>query len=337
MSPRIKWIVSSRNWQSIEKSLNKATQKASLHLELNEKSVSAAVNTYIQSKVDFLATQNEYDIDARGAVQRYLSANANGTFLWVALVCQELASFSGWEVEEMLSAFPPGLDAVYMRMMEQIRISRATKRCTSILAVVSVVYRPITLDELPSLVDIPPRISSNYKALAEIIGLCGSFLTLRERTISFVHQSARDFLIKEASNDIFPSGIDDINHAIFSRSLQAMSRTLRRDIYSLRAPGISIDQVNQPDPDPLAAIRYSCVYWVDHLLDYLTKEDTIPDLKDSGSVYNFLRQYFLYWLEALSLMRTLSSGIVMTGKLEVLLQVSFLALFDCIALLIEQG
>ncbi|KAH6724991.1 hypothetical protein BKA61DRAFT_537097 [Leptodontidium sp. MPI-SDFR-AT-0119] len=257
ISPRIKWIVSSRNWPSIEKSLNKVASKASLHLELNEKSVSAAVNTYIQSKVDFLATQNEYDNDARGAVQSYLSANANGTFLWVALVCQELASISGWEVEEMLSAFPPGLDAIYMRMMQQIGISRAAKRCNSILAVVSIVYRPITLDELPSFVDMPSQSSSNYKALAEIIGLCGSFLTLRERTISFVHQSAREFLIKEASNDIFPFGIDNINHAIFSRSLQVMSRTLGRDVYSLRTPGISIDQVKQPDPDPLAAARNS--------------------------------------------------------------------------------
>ncbi|PVH71050.1 HET-domain-containing protein [Cadophora sp. DSE1049] len=260
------WIVSSRNWPSIEKSLNKATPKASLHLELNKKSVSTA------------------------------------------------------EVEEMLSAFPPKLDAVYMRMIEQIRISRAAKRCNRILAVVSVVYQPINLDELPSFVDIPLRSSSNYKALAEIIRLCGSFLTLRERTISFVYQSARDFLIKEASNKIFPSRIDDINHAIFARSLQVMSRTLRCDIYNLRAPGIFIDQVKQPDPDPLAAIRYSCLYWVNHLLDCQSRDDIIPDLKDSGSVYNFLRQYFLYWLEALSLMRSLSSGIAMTTKLEVWLQ-----------------
>jgi hypothetical protein len=316
ISPRIKWIVSSRNWPSIEKSLNKAIQKASLHLELNEKSVSAAVNTYIQSKVDYLATQNEYDNDARGAVQRYLLANASGTFLWVALVCQELANISGWEVEEMLPAFPPGLDAVYMRMMKQISISRAAKRCNSILAVVSTVYRPITLDELPSFVDMPPRSSSNYKALAEIIGLCGSFLTLRERTISFVHQSARDFLIKEASNDIFPSGTDDINHAIFSRSLQVMSRTLGRDVYSLRTAGISIDQVKQPDPDPLAAARYSCQYWISHLLDCHTSEDKIRNLQDGGSIYSFLCRSFLYWLEALSLMKSLLDGIVMIKKLK---------------------
>jgi hypothetical protein len=184
----------------------------------------------------------------------------------------------------MLSVFPPGLDAVYMRIMEQIRISRVIKRCNSILAVVSIVYRPITLDKLSSFVDIPPRSSSNYKALAEIIGLCSSFLTLREHTISFVHQSTRDFLIKEASNDIFPSRIDNINHAIFSRSLQVISMTLRRDVYSLRAPGISIDQVKQPDPDPLAAIWYSCFYWVNYLLNYQTKEDMIPDYKDSNSI-----------------------------------------------------
>lgn len=83
----------------------------------------------------------------------------------------------------MLSAFPPGLDALYMRMMKQISTLRTAKRYKSILAIVSIVHRPITLDELPSFVDIPPRSSSNYKALAEIIGHCGSFLTLRDRTI----------------------------------------------------------------------------------------------------------------------------------------------------------
>jgi len=81
ISPRIKWVVSSRNWPSIEKGINKARQKSSLCLELNEKSVSAAVTIYIQSKINWLVEQNEYDNDTRDAVQRYLSSNANGTFL----------------------------------------------------------------------------------------------------------------------------------------------------------------------------------------------------------------------------------------------------------------
>jgi hypothetical protein len=95
-----------------------------------------------------------------------------------------------------------------------------------------------------------------------------------------------------------------------------MSLVLRRDVYSLEAPGITIDQVKQPDPDPLAAVRYFCLYWVDHLLDCQSTEDTIKDLKVSGQVYSFLCQYFLYWLEALSLLRSMSEGIVMIRKLE---------------------
>lgn len=115
-------------------------------------------------------------------------------------------------------------------MLGQIKDSEDAELCKSILAVVSAVYWPVTLDELVALVDMPNGVSGEYEALSEIIGLCGSFLTLRELTISFVHQSIKDFLLKEAYNDIFPSGIGDIYYAIFSRSLQVMSRTLQHDI-----------------------------------------------------------------------------------------------------------
>lgn len=207
-------------------------------------------------------------------------------------------------------------------MLDQIH-PRTTKLCKSILAVVSVVYRPITLDELASFVDIPPRSSGDYKVWEEIVGRCGSFLTLRDRTISFVHQSAKDFLLKEASHEIFPSGIEAIHHLIFSRWLQVISKTLRRDIYNLRAPGYAIERVKQPDPDPLAASRYSCIYWVDHLYAWnsMSRTEHGVDLRDGGAVEIFVREKYLYWLEALSLCRGISYGVVSMTKLEALLQV----------------
>ncbi|PQE26677.1 hypothetical protein CJF30_00011108 [Rutstroemia sp. NJR-2017a BBW] len=313
ISPRIKWIVSSRNWRNIEKTLDTTTQKLRLCLELNEKSVSIAVATFIQLKVNRLATRNEYSKDTLEAIQQHLTLNANGTFLWVALVCEELSSIPGWKALQKLTAFPPGLDAFYQRMLDQIMDSEYAELCKNILAVVSAVYRPVTLDELVAFVDMPDGVAGDYEALSEIISLCGSFLTLRERTVSFVHQSAKDFLIGKASKD---STIENVHSSIFSRSLQALSCTLRRDVYSLRAPGISIDQVKPPVPDPLATVRYSCLYWVDHLLEYDPEGIIHNNYKDSGSVHKFLRQSFLYWLEALSLMRSLSNGIVMIRKLE---------------------
>jgi hypothetical protein len=117
-----------------------------------------------------------------------------------------------------------------------------------------------------------------------------------------------------------------------------MSRTLRPDIYSLRTAGISIDQVKPPDPDPLAAVRYSCLYWVDHLVDSNTKGNNRA-LEDGGSVENFLFQSYLYWLEALSLIGSLSNGIVTIRKLENWLEVSFYPLLNIIrrSRLIEEG
>jgi hypothetical protein len=325
---RVKWIVSSRNWPSIERDLETTRQKVRLSLELNEKSVSSAVVVYIKTKVDWLAQANNYDNDTRKAVEDYLLSNACGTFLWVALVCQELGGISGWEAEDrvkefMEKEFPPGLDPLYRRMLYQLRSSRNAKLCNDILAVASVARRPITLDELTSFISLPARISGNSKALVDIIALCGSFLTLQERNVTFIHQSAKDFLVQKASNEVYPLKIEHTHYTIFSQSLQVMSRTLRRDIYNLRTPGFSIHQVEQPNPDPLSSARYSCVYWIDHLIDCNPTRETSNVLKD-GTIEKFLCNTYLYWLEALSLCRSLPEGITSLANLRMLLQVTIL-------------
>ncbi|TVY12500.1 Vegetative incompatibility protein HET-E-1, partial [Lachnellula arida] len=205
----------------------------------------------------------------------------------------------------------------------QVSESNNADICKRILSIVAVVKRPVTLRELVSLddtlhkLDSPDNLSEDIEDLKQIVGRCGSFLTIRKSTVYFVHQSAKDFLLQENTpQGLFRSGVGEVNHTIFSRSLQIMSMALRRDVYCLRAPGIIIDQVKQPDPDPLAAVRYFCLYWVDHLLECQSTEDTIKDLKDSGQVYSFLCQYFLYWLEALSLLRSVPEGIIRIKKLE---------------------
>jgi hypothetical protein len=102
-----------------------------------------------------------------------------------------------------------------------------------------------------------------------------------------------------------------------------MSRTLRRDIYSLRALGYPIERVELPDPDPLAASRYSCIHWVDHLCDWNanSRANHRIDLQDGGAIDEFVRKKYLYWLEALSLCRSMSDGVVSMAKLETLIQV----------------
>ena len=81
VSPRVKWIVSSRNWPDIEERLERAGHKVRLCLELNAESVSAAVNIYIRYKVPQLAQRRKYDDKTRDAVLDHLFSNANNTFL----------------------------------------------------------------------------------------------------------------------------------------------------------------------------------------------------------------------------------------------------------------
>ncbi|KKF92462.1 Vegetative incompatibility protein HET-E-1 [Ceratocystis platani] len=87
-SSTTRWIVSSRNWPDIEESLNDAKQKVKIHLEINQDSVSAAVDSYIKFKVDQVAQKRKYDDETKTAVLDHLQSNARGTFLWVALTLE---------------------------------------------------------------------------------------------------------------------------------------------------------------------------------------------------------------------------------------------------------
>ncbi|KAH7169754.1 NACHT domain-containing protein, partial [Fusarium flagelliforme] len=321
-STRVKWIISSRNWPDIEDKLDSTKQKVRLPLELNKDSISKAVDTYIGYKVDRLACHKKYDKETRDAVENYLTSNADGTFLWVALVCQELQSTDVWDVLDVIEKIPSGLEALYDRMIRHIQNlgRRNPEMCRHVLSTVAVAYRPLRLEELGRLSGLPSNIQRSTDHVSKITCMCGSFLTIRDNVVYIIHQSAKDFLF--SSPFLFPSGITHQHYALFSRSLGALSETLRRDIYSLSTPGFSIDQVSPPDPDPLSSIRYSCVYWVDHLHESnFTERISINKvLQDNADVSGFIQKKYLYWLESLSLLRSMSEGVNAVHKLEALVR-----------------
>jgi hypothetical protein len=319
-SSRVKWIVSSRNWPEIEAQLEQAGHKVRLSLELNAKAVAAAVHVFIQQKVDELAQEKQYKAEIRHAVLQHLTSNADDTFLWVALVCQDLKVTANRHVLRKLALFPPGLDALYKQMMFQMNQSDDAETCRCVLASTAVLYQPVTISELITLVK---QLEDVRDDVREIVSLCGSFLTLRKDTVYFVHQSAKDFLFAKASNEVFLNSAEEVHRAIFLRSLSILSRTLHRDMYGLEALGVSIENATQPDPDPLAESRYPCVYWIDHLYDSRAKITTENnrDLRVGSVVDVFLRKKYLYWLEALSLYKNLGKGIVSIAKLWSLVQV----------------
>jgi hypothetical protein len=206
--------------------------------------------------------------------------------------------------------------------MEQLG-STDTEYCRLVLSAATLAYRPLQLDELGAVSGLPDMISNNIKNIRKIVAKSGSFLTVREETVEFVHKSAKDYLVGKMVSQAFLSDSAAAHRHIVRNSLQIMTRILRRNMYDLRDPGTSIHQVQQPNPDPLAAAGYSCVYWVDHLEESAktTIYEPFKELQDDGPVNMFLRDRYLYWLEALSLLRGVAKGVMSIQKLESMLEV----------------
>ncbi|KAL7932037.1 hypothetical protein V8C35DRAFT_308322 [Trichoderma chlorosporum] len=322
-----KWLVSSRNEAAIQETLAAAKNKSSVSLELNAKSVSAAITTYIQHKVQHLSEKKGHKQPIRERIEKYLSDNANGTFLWVALVCALLEEAPKADPLPRSADYPPGLDQLYERMISRVCDPSISDMGRRVLAIAAAANRPLTKEELTLLInnnDDPKEIIRPFEnGQEDIIYHCGSFLTMRNGTIYFVHQSAKDFLIKKESQRVFPNGIEYIHREIFETSISSMRNTLRKDMYGLSDPAFSIENLSQLvlNDDPLIPIRYGCVYWIDHFEQSISKDRayTYDDSSNQELIHAFLRDKYIYWLEALSLLKNIFHGIAGMQRLEKLI------------------
>jgi hypothetical protein len=312
-SIQVKWIVSSRNRDDIKQRLGLDNSHTRLSLELNAKHVSHAVDAYIDYKVSQLVSlQNDQALQKQ--VKDQMRERSDGTFLWVALVFDELRGILRNHLSRVLKRIPKGLTPLYNHMMKQIlQQGEYLQLCLLALSTTTLVYRPLHMLELRTLAGLQeiPDLSE----LERVIHMCSSFLTIRDDYVYFIHQSAKDYLTTSASTEILPAGPSSIHYYIFSRSLDALSKTLRQDIYSLKNFGPLTSKVS-PHLDPLAPIRYSCLFLIDHLCEVNDQDlDHRKELFDNGTIFAFLKTHFLHWLESLSLMYKLSDGVLSIRKL----------------------
>ena len=275
-----KWIVSSRNWPEIERYLHNAENADTIHLELNRNSVSKAVLSYIQQKVRDLPP--DYNSTLRTTVENYLIANADNTFLWVALVIKRLAILPAHRGQKELYSFPPGLDALYQRMLEQILGSDEVDCLLQILVTVMIAFRPLKTAELGNLVESVEGYDES--SIQDAVLSCGSFLTLQGDKVYPLHQSATDFLFLR-QNNIFTSGVMSHHHRVFSVSVKCLKRKLKRDMSKTSC----------------SDLEYLCHYWHRHIL-FTEDEDALdpvrPDVETLATLLDFLKTKLLHWLEA---------------------------------------
>lgn len=307
-----KWIVSSRNWPEIEVGLEDSEDVSQLNLELNQEQVSEAVSLYISHRVQRLKAAKKYETSLAMEVQEYLQANSNGTFLWVALVCKELAAprVTKRHTRQVLTGFPRGLPELYRRMMTEIQDSMDREMLVDILAIMSCVYRPVSVGELRHLCT--PFAELGEDETEQVIQSCGSFLTVQKGMVCFVHQSAQDFLLNDCSALL--STTAPLQHErLFMASIKAVRKVLRPNIYRLNYFGTRAADIVRPSPDPLDTIEYSCIYLLRHFHDSVASSQQ-TDISPS-ELTGFFSNHLLTWLEALSILEKAPENCVLLRKL----------------------
>jgi hypothetical protein len=236
---KVRWLVTSRNERPIEEALQGSTSEEIISLELNAKNVKAAVTLYIDKKVNELSRLKGYsrcNKDLEQDVRNYLNKNAESTFLWVALVCQNLRKVKTvGDTMSILSDFPPGLLPLYQRMVQQMEQHieedssyeqhhgiglRNLEHCKQILTFLSISFRPPSLHELGHLAGIPLEFCHGVGQIEDLVHLCGSFLTIRNNIVSFVHLSASEFFTKPEGDAFLGIKLKDAHHSVFKRSQQ---------------------------------------------------------------------------------------------------------------------
>jgi hypothetical protein len=250
---------------------------------------------------------------------------AENTFLWVWFIFRELGKtnqfgkllLNGKDALATIKDFPSGLSSLYGCIMAIIDDGQVgyPQYCKNVLVAATLALRPLTLSELAVLADLPPDMPRT------ITEDCGSFLIITGETVYLIHQSAKDYLGAEFKSRLQPAGIAQWHVDISRRSINAMSSMLVKNVYALPL-GFKPKDIRPPDPDPLAPIPYSCVFWADHLCSLNgDSPECKTELMDDGQVFGFLKKRFLRWLESLSLLGKLSDGVQSIRKLLYITQV----------------
>lgn len=249
---------------------------------------------------------------------------AEDNLLWMSLVFKDLETKRGGWGAKTVKEYPSGLSKLYDHKMTRIEnAAKNPQHCRDMLVATSLAYRPLSLFELAVLVPSPERVDP-YTIVQE----CNSFLIIEDKTgtVSLTHKSAKDYLEANYTSRLQRGGAAQGHADICRRSLSAMSQ-LRKNIYALPHLSSKSADITVPSPDPLEGLRYSCVYWVQHVCQVYSQldqsvgelQENVFDLHDNGQVHMFLKEQFHHWLEALSLMGKTSLCASIINQLESLI------------------
>ncbi|KAI1069427.1 hypothetical protein LB507_008615 [Fusarium sp. FIESC RH6] len=180
-----------------------------IELDMNHRQrVKSDVECFIISGLEPLEKVPRF-AQIREEVTSMLVEKAEGTFLWVSFVIAELrGKKTCLQIRDTVESFPKGLNATFARMLCRIE-PEYRQASASILKWVAFAERPLNLNELAAATAKAATgkySEADLEATADIIQLLGPFLQVQRRIVFFVHQSAKEYLMKIHQDSDSPLG-----------------------------------------------------------------------------------------------------------------------------------
>jgi len=262
--PRLKLIILSRPRPAVLEI--KLGQYQRIQLDASDTEISDDVERYIFAKVAELASEQNLSAEMVVQVQKTLLAGADGTFLWVGFVANELQGRSWSKIDEVLLHVPKGLGGIYQRLLQQIDDKEAL---VPILQWVVLAARPLTLAEL--------TVAAGIKAAGTLpatqvtknrLRLGGLLVKVEGDVVNLVHESAKEFFQSDQVNikgiNMFHMG-QDTHRTLMQTCLSHVERGYEN-------PG-KIHEMTSHDP----FLSYASQYWPLHFHHAIHVIDAPPD------------------------------------------------------------
>ena len=279
-----------------------------------------------------------------------LVMKAHGLFIYAATVCRFIEQGSEqWPPDDLLRLILPNeiidessqgnansnivtnesptkdLDKMYSQILEYsfkgVNSLKDKKQLASIfrqvIGAIVILFNPLSAISIARLLDVSGKvIQMRLRHLHSVLKVPDN----HAYPLRLLHPSFRDFLLdkERCSNQELWVDEKKAHAALADACIRLMSDKLRRDICGIHLPGalseeVQSDRIEQCLP---AELQYACRYWAQHLQRSRTQ------VLDNGQVHVFLREHLLHWLEALSLIRKTSEGVLAITSLESLAVVS---------------
>ncbi|KAL0633451.1 hypothetical protein Q9L58_007664 [Maublancomyces gigas] len=269
---QIRLIITSRPYADIQTCL-----KVFGTISLGQTTTKQDISRFITEKLR-VAFQDKFSDEFTEKVARWLCQEAEGMFLWVALVIKDLSScFLEAEVDTRLETLPKGLYGYYDSILGRIP-SEHRERAKQMLMWIVYAARPMTLVELNTALAISTASTTlnikngqSHNLKLELETRCGMLIEFREgsnETVHLTHQSVKEFLTSE-TEVIEQSRFKLIHHSAFYVPRCIANSLLGRNciihLLSEDFVNIQIPPRGRVNLTGYPLLEYSTMNWAHHL------------------------------------------------------------------------